>query len=74
MSKYDKEVIFFVVWLLNKAARAWGKTSAESYRLLQSVNLIDDYVIPCFDVLHTMGELALVEDLEYAARERGLQI
>lgn len=74
MSKKDEETIFFVVWLLNKAAKAWGKTSSETYRILQSVNLVDDYVLPCFDVLHTMGELALVEDLECAARERGLWI
>lgn len=32
-----------------------------------------DNVLPCFDALHTMGELALVENLEFAARE-GLQI
>lgn len=72
MSQYDKDVIFFVTWLLNKVADAYGKTAAETYRLLQSAHIVDDYLMPSYDVLHTMGELALIEDVQTVAAKRGV--
>lgn len=72
MSQYDKDVIFSVAWLLNKVADAHGKTVSEIYRALQSADIVNDYLIPSFDVLHTMGELALIEDVEIVAARRGV--
>lgn len=74
MSQHDKDAVFFVVWLLNHVARAWGKTSAETYQLLQSVDIVNGYLYPCYDTLHTMGSEALVEDVTLLARKRGLAV
>ena len=74
MSQHDKDVAFFVVWLLNRAADAWGRTASDVYRLLQRADIIDGYVIPCYEALHTLGAEALVEDLTIAAQKRGLSI
>lgn len=72
MSQHDKDAIFFVVWLLNHVAHAWGKTTAETYRLLQSVDIVNGYLFPSFDMLHAMGSEALIEDVTLLARKRGL--
>lgn len=74
MSQHDKDAIFFVVWLLNHVARAWGKTTAETYRLLQGVDIVNGYLFPSFDMLHTMGSEALIEDVTLLARKRGLAV
>ncbi len=74
MSQDDKDIIFFVAWLLNKVADAYGKTAAEAYRSLQSAHIVDDYLIPSYDVLHTMGELALIEDVQAVAAKRGVAL
>ena len=74
MSQYDKDVIFFIAWLLNKIADAYGKTASEIYACLQSANIVNDYLIPSYDVLHTMGELALIEDVQIVAAKRGVAL
>lgn len=74
MSEHDKDEIFFVVWLLDKVADAWGKGTPETYRLLQSRDIVNGYVFPSYDVLHTMGAEALVDDVTQLARARGLEV
>ena len=74
MSQQDREIIFFVAWLLNKVGDSCGKTAADVYRRLESAGIVGDYIIPCFDVLHTMGESALVEDIQIIAAKRGVRL
>lgn len=74
MSQRDQDATFFVVWLLNHVARAWGKSTAETYRLLESVDIVSGYLYPSYDVLHTMGREVLVEDITLLARKRGLSV
>ena len=74
MAQSKNDAIFFVVWLLNHVARAWGKSTAETYRLLESVDIVSGYLYPSYDVLHTMGREALVEDVTLLARKRGLSV
>lgn len=72
MTDHDKDVVFFVVWLLDGVSRAWGKSTAETYRLLQDADIVNGYLFPCYDVLHTMGKEALIEDVTLLARKRGV--
>ena len=63
--------IDFSVFALHHLAQAWGKSAAETFHLLDSVDIIDGYLVPCYDVLHTLGAEYLVEDLADLASERG---
>lgn len=74
MSQRDKDVTFFTVWLLNCVADAWGWSAARVYRTLQEANIVDEYIVPLYDVLHTMGREALVEDIEIIAQNRGVSL
>ena len=74
MSTREKDVVRFVVWLLGKVALSWGMSPSEAYRLLQREGIVDDYIIRFYDPLHSMGELALVEDVTLLARSRGLAV
>ena len=42
------------------------------YGILNSSGILDNYVIKCYDVLHTLGAEAMVDDLSELARERGV--
>lgn len=44
----------------------------EAYALLQKARIVDEYILPFYDVLHTMGREALVEDINVIAREKGV--
>lgn len=38
-------------------------TTLEVYEILDSTGILDDYIIKCYDVLHTLGKEYLVEDI-----------
>ena len=74
MSQRDKDMTFFVVWILNKAALAWGKTASEVYRILQGANIVEDYLMGFYDTVHSMGETAILDDLEQLLAQKGIAL
>ena len=62
----------FSVFLLYSLANKWKKTPADVYQILDSTGILDSYIIPCYDVLHTQGKEYLVEDITEYVREKGV--
>lgn len=67
----ERKELSFTVFLIHKLAEAWGKTSAEVYDILEAANAIDGYIDPCYDVLHTLGDKYLVDDISGLVTDRG---
>ncbi len=74
MSKHERDILDFVVFLLHRVARSWDWSVPATYQALSSTGILNNYVVPCFDTLHTMGEQALVADLTDFAREKGVLV
>ena len=74
MSARERDVLDFIVFLLHRVARSWGWSVPATYQALSSTDILNGYVVPCFDTLHSMGEQALVEDLTSFAREKGVLV
>ena len=49
-------------------------TPAEAYGICKRSGALDSYIIPCYDVLHTLGANALIEDITGYVRERGMAV
>ena len=64
----------FAVYLIHCLAEAWGKLPAEVYKILNSSGILDHYIFPCYNTLHTLGREYLVEDITEFVREKGIQI
>ena len=64
----------FIVFLLYGLADKWKMTTVAVYQILNSTGILDNYVIPCYDVLHTQGKEYLVEDITEYAREKGVSV
>lgn len=47
---------------------------ATVYRTLNTSGILDDYIITCYDTLHTLGKEYLIEDITEYAREKGVAI
>ena len=60
----------FSVFLIHQLAHNWNKTPQEVYRMLDKTSILDDYIIKHYDVLHTMGEQSLIEDITSFAKEK----
>lgn len=72
MSK--KAELTFSIFILYSLAEKWNKAPAEVYQILNESGILDDYVIRCYDVLHTQGKEYLVEDITDYAREKGINV
>ncbi|MDO4554482.1 MAG: DUF3791 domain-containing protein [Lachnospiraceae bacterium] len=64
----------FSIFVLYSLADKWEKTPAEVYRILNDTGVLDDYIISCYDALHTLGKEYLVEDVSEFVREKGVRI
>lgn len=64
----------FSIFMLYCLADKWKMTPAAVYKILNSTGILDNYIIPCYDVLHTQGKEYLVEDITEYAREKGVSV
>lgn len=69
-----KNELKFSVFLIHSLADKWKKSPFEVYRVLNSTQILDDYIIRCYDTLHTLGKNYLIEDITEFAKEKGIQI
>ncbi|MGL5414249.1 MAG: DUF3791 domain-containing protein [Clostridium sp.] len=74
MKKCNKKEIEFTVFIINKLSDYLKKPIKEVYRILEDNDVIDDYIIECYDVLHTQGGEYLVDDIAELLKERGVEI
>ena len=70
----EKKELTFVVFILHALGQHWNMTTPEVYDILNSTGILDDYIIKCYDVLHTLGKEYLVEDITELVREKGINV
>ncbi len=59
----------FVIFVIHALAEAWQRPPSDVYARLVSSGVLTRYIIPCYDVLHTLGRQYLVEDITACVRE-----
>ncbi|MBR1402757.1 MAG: DUF3791 domain-containing protein [Treponema sp.] len=60
----------FSVFLIHQLSQNWNMSPREVYQILDKTHILDDYIIKHYDVLHTMGEQSLVEDITEFVKEK----
>ena len=70
----EKKELTFVGFILYVLGQHWNMTTPEVYDILNSTGILDDYIIKCYDVLHTLGKEYLVEDITEFVREKGMDV
>jgi hypothetical protein len=74
MTQCTKKEIDFSVFLMHKLAEKWGKTVPETYLILMDTDVLDGYILKCYDTLHTLGIEYLANDLTDFVNERGVAV
>ncbi len=65
----------FVVFCIENIAIRLGKHGEEVYRALtEESSILDDYIIPEYDILHTQSKDYIVDDIISLMKERGIQL
>ena len=70
----EKKELTFVIFILHALGQHWNMTTPEVYEILNTTGILDDYIIKCYDVLHTLGKEYLVEDITELVREKGINV
>lgn len=65
------EHLDFITFCVGSLADALNKSASQVYEALRSTGVLSDYIVPCYDVLHTFGKDYLVEELTSVLKERG---
>lgn len=69
-----KKELSFSIFILYSLADKWKMSPAAVYKILNSTGILDNYIIECYDVLHTQGKEYLVEDITDFVREKGVKL
>ena len=63
----------FTVFCIENVAEQVGFKGNEIYKLLsEKSDILDGYIIPCYDTLHTQGKEYIVNDIVGYMGEKGL--
>ena len=70
----NDDKLYFILFIIHAIAEKYNISPKKVYRILSATDIIDNYIVSCYDVLHSMGKLAIVEDIEEYLRNRGKKI
>lgn len=56
-------VLAFAAFCIESTARRLGKSYMEVYERMKKVRMIDDFIIPCYDALHTQSRERITDDM-----------
>ena len=59
-----KEVMEFVVYMIHACSQKWRKSPSAVYQILGEKDYISGYLIPHYEVLHTLSTQNVIDDIE----------
>ncbi len=68
----NSNIIDFSTYCIGNLSRRLGIPAKEVYQRLKTSGILSEYIIPCYDVLHTFGKEYLMEDLISFMKEKGV--
>ena len=61
----------FITYCVGNLADRLKMSASQVYKLLRSSGVLGDYIIPCYDVLHTFGKEYIIDDLVNMLKKKG---
>lgn len=72
----QERIITFVSSCIESVAEKLGCKASEAYRRMERVELIQDYIIPCYDTIHSESRenvtADIIETLEFWEKKKGI--
>lgn len=68
----NKDILDFVTFCVGAVALSLNISRTDVFARLKKANLIDDYIVPGYDVLHTFSRHYIVEDIIDMMRRKGV--
>ena len=61
----------FVTYCVDNLADRLNMSASKVYKMLRSTDILNGYMIPCYDVLHTFSKEYIIDDLINLLKKRG---
>ena len=74
MKSCNSKELEFAIFIINKLSDYLKKPVYDIYKILKDSNILEEYIIECYDVLHTLGSEYLMEDITDVIKERGINL
>ncbi len=68
----NSEVLSFVTFCIGAVALTLKLSRNEVYRMLKTSDILDDYIIPCYEVMHTFSYTYIVDDIISLMKKKGV--
>lgn len=69
----NERILEFTIFCIDSLSEYLEKDTKEIYRLLKyETDILDSYIIPCYETLHTQSKKYIVEDIVEVLKERGV--
>lgn len=66
------EQLNFTTYCVGNLADALEMNAGQVYHMLRSSGILRDYILPCYDTLHTFSKEYIVDDLIQCMKEKGV--
>ncbi len=70
----NSQSLVFTIFCIGSVAEYLKINARDVYHKFQSAGIISDYIVPCYDVLHSFSKEYIVEDLVAYMRKKGVLI
>lgn len=70
----NDEKLYFILYVIHSIAEKYNISPKKVYSILVSTDIIENYIVDCYDVVHSMGKLAIINDIEEYLKNRGIKI
>ena len=68
----NSKSLYFTIFCIGIVAEHLNMKSRDVYHKLQSSGIISDYIVPCYDVLHSFSKEYIVEDIVSFMKKKGV--
>lgn len=70
----DMQELEFAIFCIENVAKKLQKTADQIYvALVEKSNILHDYIVPEYEMLHTQGKEYIVNDIIEVMKERGVE-
>ncbi len=68
----DFPILYFTIFCIDNVARFLGQSPKDVYHSMQDADIINGYIVPCYNVLHSFSKEYIVNDLVSLMQKKGL--
>lgn len=70
----DMQELEFAIFCIENVAKKLQKTADQIYvALVEKSNILHDYIVPVYEILHTQGKEYIINDIIEVMKERGAE-